>query len=998
MRNLLLSFCFLFLYAATVAQQATGPVPVTTLLEEATGRIATSSQSMNRSAGDKDVQHLVLGPGCTATDLLSSASNMFTIGITEQNCIAVNNALNTLVFVHRNNASAFGGHSGQLRYDISTNGGASWTPNQGVLNPLSVNGTNGARYPNVAIYNPPGNTNPANAYLAYYGCTVAAAFNGTVSGVRKLDGTGNTESYNQPVSTLTLIPRSIVKGAPGVMWAVDYVYTGTAYQGFRILKGTWNGSTDFVWTANNTITPTFNTAYSGVAQVSDIAIAFDPSGQKGWFCALTHLTGGPVPYAFYPYFWKTTDGGNSWTGPEVVDLSQFSCIAPNVISPNVVTTGFDLDLVVDVYGNPHALVPVCTGNNAYAIFFANWHHMFDITQEGGLWNAVDVANVNAGRGTWGTAPNTLSMDMESQAARTDDGTKVFFAWSGSDAALALGTANQNPNLFGKAYDVVNREWTAMKDLSTCNAATSGKIFFPKMAENVLNNAVGWELPVIYGEFTVGTDPAGVTNFRYLDSLSFTNNDFTVAQCNATVSIAQGDTIVVCQGSNGPVSITGPYDAVRWSNGSTSLTVNASTPGWLYVAARSGCCVGRDSIFVVIDTLVNATFTQSSLLYTANFTDGSSGDPDTWAWDFGDGQTSTAQSPSHTYGAIGVYYVCLTVTDNCGTDTYCDSVTVTCPVPQVSFTPSGANLTWTYNNTSTVIGNAAYLWDFGDGGTSTAMSPSHSFATSGTYTVCLTVSDTCSSDSSCQTFTVTCPAPVASFTTSHNELSVDFTQNGSGGTSSSWDFDDGGTSTLTNPNHVFSGPGVYNVCLVLMDSCGADTFCTPVTVTCAIPSAAFTFNSLGAGQVAFTNGTSPVADSYLWDFGDGNTSTLTNPTHTYAGSGNYFVCLWAMDTCGTDSVCAPLDGIVGARADGVFGGLVNVYPNPANDQFFVRVEMHSNVQVQFRLVNGLGQELWQREMRGASISFEIPASGLAEGVYLLLAESEGRVMSIKLRRD
>ena len=130
-----------------------------------------------------------LGPGCTGVDSLSTSSNMFTNILTEANPVAVDNATNSIIFVHRSNATAFGGHSGQIRYDLSTDGGQTWTANGGPLNPASVNGTNGARYPNVAIYNPAGNTVAANAYLAYYAPTVAAAFNGHVSGVRRLNTT-----------------------------------------------------------------------------------------------------------------------------------------------------------------------------------------------------------------------------------------------------------------------------------------------------------------------------------------------------------------------------------------------------------------------------------------------------------------------------------------------------------------------------------------------------------------------------------------------------------------------------------------------------------------------------------------------------------------------------------------------------------------------------------------------------------------------------------------
>src|SRR5688572_20848 len=100
---------------------------------------------------------------CAVAVNLGSSSNMLTIVRNNTNPIAVNNELNTVVFIHRNNHNQFGGHSGNLRYDISTNGGSTWSTNQGVLNPSSSSSL--ARYPNAVIHNASGNTNMANAYL-----------------------------------------------------------------------------------------------------------------------------------------------------------------------------------------------------------------------------------------------------------------------------------------------------------------------------------------------------------------------------------------------------------------------------------------------------------------------------------------------------------------------------------------------------------------------------------------------------------------------------------------------------------------------------------------------------------------------------------------------------------------------------------------------------------------------------------------------------------------
>ncbi len=849
---------------------------------------------------------------CTGTDLLGSASNMFTIGITESNSIAVDNNINSLIFVHRNNATAFGGSSGHLRYDISTNGGFSWSNNQGPVNPLL---TFAARYPNVSIYNPVGNSNPNNAYLVYYAPTVnGAVFDNHVAGVRKLDGTGNTETYDPAAVTQKYIPRSLCKGAPGIFWTIEQIYNGTATTGFRALKGTWNGSNNVTWAQNVVFNTPFNTGFSGVAQHSDYAIAFDPTGQIGWACILSHMTPGPAAYSFYPVFYKTTDGGNNWSGPDQVDIGQFSCVSSIVTAGNVPIVAFDVDLTVDINGNPHAAMCIGNGNNAYAIYFTSPHHMYDITLEHGLWNAIDMGNVNAGRNTFGTAPNQLSMDMEPQATRTDDGTKVFFTWTGSDAApVALA-----PNLFGNGYDVQTKTWTPMYALSSCNPATDGRILFPKMSENVLNVAGGWELPVIYGECTIGTDVASISNFRYLDSLLFTNSNFTLPQCTTALSFVQGDTAVICEGSGDSIFLAGVYDAIRWNDGNMGMGIPANAPGWYYAAARAGCCIGFDSIFVVIDSLSVGGFTHDNGSLNVNFTDLSAGQPSGWFWDFGDATTSTAQHPSHTFATIGTYTVCLIVSDNCGADTICQLVTVTCPNPVSSFNMSSSDLLVNFTNTS---GGGAANWDFGDGGTSTQFSPAHQYAAAGSYIVCLTT----------------------------------------------------------------------------VDSCGTHQICDTINITCPIPSPNFSYNIGMGGMVMFTNLTSPAADNYSWDFGDGGTSTQFSPMHTYATSNNYNVCLMITDSCGTDTFCTSITVVVDASVENLLDAHIKVYPNPTNGQFIIQGELANDAWVSIALTDLLGKVVEERipmKMNGA-ISIPMSLESYPSGIYLLTVNIDGALKTYKV---
>ena len=157
--------------------------------------------------------------------------------------------------------------------------------------------------------------------------------------------------------------------------------------------------------------------------------------------------------------------------------------------------------------------------------------------------------------------------------------------------------------------------------------------------------------------------------------------------------------------------------------------------------------GDGAVLITIYEGVHAGFTASLTTGVAplmvTFTDTSTGTIDAWSWDFGDGVTSTLQSPTHTYTTKGVYPVTLTINGPGGSDdeVKADYITVYEPV-SAAFTASptsGARpLVVTFANQSTGDYTAS-LWDFGDSLTSTLQSPTHTYSIAGTFTVSLTVS-------------------------------------------------------------------------------------------------------------------------------------------------------------------------------------------------------------------------------------------------------------------
>lgn len=222
---------------------------------------------------------------------------------------------------------------------------------------------------------------------------------------------------------------------------------------------------------------------------------------------------------------------------------------------------------------------------------------------------------------------------------------------------------------------------------------------------------------------------------------------------------------------------------------------------------------------------------------------------------------------------------------------------------------------TFHSTST-SGNTitSTQWSFGDGSGSSDVNPYHQFGAAGVYYVCLTIGVTTPNglictDTHCDSIRVgqnpqpNCQASFA-FQINPNTLEVYFSNSSTGSNTpnfgASWDFGDNTISTDINPQHTYTSPGTYNVCLTIITSNSAgvtctDTYCKIVVVGNNFPpcQAYFTYaiDTAGLG-VQFTD-QSQVSTATLgtnWSFGDGTTSTDFNPLHVYTSPGTYNVCL------------------------------------------------------------------------------------------------------------
>jgi PKD repeat protein len=313
----------------------------------------------------------------------------------------------------------------------------------------------------------------------------------------------------------------------------------------------------------------------------------------------------------------------------------------------------------------------------------------------------------------------------------------------------------------------------------------------------------------------------------------------------------------------------------------------------------------------------ADFTCSASNLQVTFTDQSS-DSDgriiAWSWNFGDGTTSPFQNPTHTFPASGTYTVSLTVTDNdllTGTisqEINTDEPSGNSPVADFSFSVSGLTATFSDLSTDPDGHIIAWNWNFGDGGTSPFQNPTHTFPSTGTYTVTLTVTDnSLATNSTSQYVTVTQEVnqpPTADFTYSVSDLTVSFSSlsfDPDGNIIAyNWNFGDGGTSPFQNPTHLFPATGTYTVTLTVTDNdLATNSTNQDISVIEEVnqpPFADFTY-SISDMTVSFSSLSSDPDGNiigYDWDFGDGATSPFQNPSHTYFMGGTYLVTLTVTD--------------------------------------------------------------------------------------------------------
>ncbi len=459
--------------------------------------------------------------------------------------------VNSIVFTHRMTGGVEVDGNSRIAYDVSTDGGSTWTNDVVVYTPTEPGPQypeNAGRYPQGAIINPEGNTNPDNAYYTY----LAAAINNT-------NGIWGAYAYGSNVLTetdpsnptqnlllsgdgyLRLIPDALTVTKQGVSWYIEpssdfssgteSVYTGEIIVGKgEIVDG------EIVY--EESLMELLEEGDS----FNDSKIAFGPDGLTGYMLFMSDSESDPQPYTnYHPILVKTTDGGNTWGDPIHVLLGSTDGIEsiknywPDEVieSIELYSNGFDrdevyynmgyhADIIVDINGNPHltGIIALADNDGWYPNdpAMATWHLY---SEDGGTtWEADALYDNLFFEGTFGD----ITMYNRPYAASTYDGHYLFFSWIDTD--LDGAETNTNPNIFVIGYDAEDNTYneTGVENVTELSIYWFSA-FYGSMSQYVFseldepNSVYDCEIPFVFTEFTVPANDTEEMNFYYVDGFT-----------------------------------------------------------------------------------------------------------------------------------------------------------------------------------------------------------------------------------------------------------------------------------------------------------------------------------------------------------------------------------------------------------------------------------------------------------------------------------------------
>lgn len=539
-----------------------------------------------------------------------------------------------------------------------------------------------------------------------------------------------------------------------------YTYSWETGAATQSVSGLPAGTYDAVVTDANgcskTITASVNNPAGATVSATSQTNVSCYSDNNGTLSVLASGTTGPYLYTWLHNFSHSKNLTGLTAGTytvNVVDANQcqsiqsFTITQPAQLVPTISQTNVNCNLT-----NGEATANVTGGTAPYTYSWSNSATTSTINALGAGSYSVTVTDVN---GCTATASSTINTDVAAQPiclVTVDDNNDNVIVWSKTDGKATSSfkiykegnSAGQYDLLATLPYDslsefvdtasnaTVRSNRYKMSAVDSCgNESTISslhKTLHVNISRAVDSVSVNFTIEAYegmsYGSFIMyhGTDSANMVAFDTIPNNIFTYTDinppavtpgqaqyfavgvpatgmcsssrgknYNASKSNtanlrtsvpAIVNSVSATQTTICTGNSSDLSTTtsggtGTYDYSWTANGASegttsSITVSPAVTTEYTCTVTSGSMTSESTITVNVDPLPVANYTSSVNLDVVTFTDGSL-NATTYSWDFGDGTTDNIASPTHTYVADGNYTVTLTVTNNCGTDTYVNSV-------------------------------------------------------------------------------------------------------------------------------------------------------------------------------------------------------------------------------------------------------------------------------------------------------------------------------------
>jgi hypothetical protein len=526
----------------------------------------------------KPVNHSNNGTDEITVIEIGAAANAYGLYNGGHTCVWVENDINSVSFTHRMEIPPNGPGSGYIAYDFSTDGGATWLVNNQVYEAPTA--LYNARYPQGLIYNPEGNTDPSQAFFNYF-VAVLDQTNGDSWGGYGWGGNFLTNIPPEPTQTNqeSRPGEGIYQNVPDAFHITPngntFVVEPALVDGFFVnytgellfTNGVFNTETnDYEYTQELFEAPIASEPID--CTIASSRIAFSPDGQTGYVALLTNNGENTEESygCYYPVLYKSTDGGESWDeeainvqlgGPDgleaVLNYMSDETLA-QIYEPPIpprdeipFTTAFDLDFVVDAYGNPHILTTVGIGSQEWSIYTSatgepcnGWIAMLHIyTTDDETWMCDTLYTPNTFRGEFGADP--ISEDNRPQISITPDGKKLFFSWIDTDQPTVVD--NIYPDIYCVGYDVDHNVYTEedgnykLWNVTTMTAAWMSA-YMATQSYYVFDNGNSWEMPFVYQEMDIN-DPAQPVQYWYIKDFVITSEFFPIPSNNQTINVEPG---------------------------------------------------------------------------------------------------------------------------------------------------------------------------------------------------------------------------------------------------------------------------------------------------------------------------------------------------------------------------------------------------------------------------------------------------------------------------